>query len=125
MSLKVLYIEDEPDIRALAEMMMESLGGYTVKACADGLIALEEATDFQPDVIVLDVMMPGLSGPETLQKLRELPVTSTTPAIFMTGKSQDQDIESLLATGAIGVIQKPFDPMTVAGQIQELFNKAA
>ncbi|MDB5492274.1 MAG: response regulator receiver protein [Micavibrio sp.] len=124
MTLKILYIEDEPDIRALAEMMMQSLGGYTVKSCADGLSALEEAAGFQPDVIVLDVMMPGLSGPETLAKLRALPATASTPAIFMTGKSQAHEIESLIALGAIGVIQKPFDPMSVAAKIQELMDQA-
>lgn len=125
MSLKILYIEDEPDIRALAEMMMESLGGFTVKSCADGNIALAEAPDFAPDLIVLDVMMPGLSGPETLEKLRALPATSATPAIFMTGKSQEYEIAGLMALGAIGVIQKPLDPMSVAAKIQELVDQSA
>lgn len=123
--MKVLYIEDEPDIRALAEMMMESMGGFTVKSCADGMTALAEAPGFAPDLIVLDVMMPGLSGPETLAKLRELPVTAKTPAIFMTGKSQQSEIDSLMALGAIGIINKPFDPMTVAGKIRELADSVA
>jgi two-component system OmpR family response regulator len=125
MPLKVLYIEDEPDIRALAEMMMQSMGGFIVKSCADGITALAEAPGFAPDLIVLDVMMPGLNGPETLAKLRALPVTAKTPAIFMTGKSQQDEINSLMAAGVIGIVQKPFDPMMVAGKIQELFDSAA
>jgi two-component system OmpR family response regulator len=122
--LKILYVEDEPDIRALGTIAMESMGGFTVRVCESGLEALSAATEFGPQLIILDVMMPGMTGPETLTNLRALPTTANTPAIFMTAKSQADDVDRFKAMGAIGVIPKPFDPVSIAGEIQVLWDKS-
>lgn len=90
---KILYAEDEEDIRAIAQIALEDLGGFTVKYCANGQDALSAAQTFIPDLILLDVMMPFKDGPTTLQELRQLKDFSSIPAVFMTAKIQAQEIE--------------------------------
>jgi two-component system OmpR family response regulator len=125
MTLKVLYVEDESDIRSVGTMAMEAIGGFTVQACASGAEALAAAESFMPQLVVLDVMMPGMNGPETFKKLREIPTTATTPIIFMTAKVQPAEVKDYMSMGALGVIVKPFDPMTLASQILSLWEKKA
>ncbi|KPQ29019.1 MAG: Response regulators consisting of a CheY-like receiver domain and a winged-helix DNA-binding domain [Marinobacter excellens HL-55] len=117
---KVLYVEDDPDIRAIAELALQDVGGFEAALCSSGQQALEVAPEFGPDLILLDVMMPEMDGPETLNKLRNFPETRSTPVIFMTARIQSSEIEEYLALGAIGVIPKPFDPMTLADDIRHL-----
>ncbi|HAL38061.1 MAG TPA: hypothetical protein DCP03_08045, partial [Polaromonas sp.] len=81
---RILYVEDEPDIRAVAQMALEAVGGFVVIACASGQEALSAAPQAQADLLLLDVMMPGMDGPNTLKALRALPATAQTPVIFMT-----------------------------------------
>jgi len=114
---RILYVEDEPDIQAVARIALEAVGGFTVKICSSGGEALESAIDFAPDLLLLDVMMPGMDGPTTLQELRKLPGLEATPAIFMTAKVQPQEIAEFKSFGALDVIAKPFDPMALPGQI--------
>ena len=85
---RILYVEDEPDIRAIAQMALEAVGGFTVIACASGSEALANAPGASADLLLLDVMMPGMDGPSTLKALRELSATAQTPVIFMTAKVQ-------------------------------------
>jgi len=120
---RILLVEDQEDIQAVARIALESLGGFTVEICNDGHQALEIAPVFHPDLLLLDVMMPGMDGPATLSALRELQQTASTPAIFMTAKVQPSEIEELMQHGALGVISKPFDPMTLADQINNLVNQ--
>jgi len=119
---RILYIEDEPDIQAVAQIALESVGGFKVKLCSSGEEALENAAAFAPQLLLLDVMMPGMDGQTTLAELRKIPETSNIPAIFMTAKVQPQEIEQLLTYGAIDVIAKPFDPMTLASTIREIWS---
>ncbi|WP_018953810.1 response regulator [Thioalkalivibrio sulfidiphilus] len=119
---RILYVEDDPDIQAIARLALEKVGGFTVHVCACGEAALNEAPGFAPDLILLDVMMPGLDGPGTLKALRADPNLATIPVVFMTAKAQPQELEQLLALGAVGVIAKPFDPMTLAEQLRELWS---
>lgn len=121
---RVLYVEDDPDIRTIAAMALETLGGLVLRSCASGEEALGAAADFRPDLLLLDVMMPGLDGPTTLARLRELPATAATPVIFMTAKVQGPEVEHYRALGALGVISKPFDPLNLAAEIQALWRKA-
>lgn len=116
--MKLLYVEDEADIREIAEFALED-EGFDIIFCESGEQALEKAGTFQPDVILLDVMMPGMDGPTTLKNLRELPGLETTPVIFLTAKVQPNEIQSFIKLGAIDVIPKPFDPMTLASQIRD------
>ena len=117
---RILYVEDEPDIRAVAKIALETVGGFVLNTCNCGTQALQEAEGFKPDLLLLDVMMPGLDGPSTLAGLRKLPQTAFTPAVFMTAKVQAAEMAYYASLGAIGVIAKPFNPMTLAKELREL-----
>jgi two-component system OmpR family response regulator len=121
---RVLYVEDDADIRTIAVLALEAVGGLTVRACASGAEALEAAAAFTPDLLLLDVMMPGMDGPTTLARLREQPGTAGTPVVFMTAKVQASEIEHYKSLGALGVITKPFDPMGLATLVQDLWRNA-
>ena len=84
--------------------------------------ALSKAPEFAPEVFLLDVMMPGMSGPTTLENLRKMDVFKDTPAIFMTARAQPSEIEELKAISAIAVVVKPFDPITLGDQIMDALN---
>ena len=118
---RILYVEDEPDIRAIAQMALEAVGGFTVIACASGSEALANAPGANADLLLLDVMMPGMDGPSTLKALRELPGTAQTPVIFMTAKVQAAEVAQYRALGAMDVIHKPFDPMELSAQITRIW----
>ena len=118
---KILYVEDEPDIQAIATMALEMVGGFTVKICSSGEEALAEVESFAPDLILLDVMMPGMDGPTTLKALREKPGLKNLPIAFMTAKVQPQEIEYYKSLGALDAIAKPFDPMTLADKVSAIW----
>jgi CheY-like chemotaxis protein len=117
---KVLIVDDEDDIREVAQMSLELVGGWEVIAVSSGDVATRTAAAERPDVILLDVMMPGLDGPQTLQRLRTDPRTSDIPVIFLTAKVQTSERRLLQDLGVQGLISKPFDPMTLADQVKEL-----
>ena len=117
--MKLLYVEDEADIRTIAEIALED-EGFDIEFCESGEQALSKLADLKPDLILLDVMMPGMDGPTTLQNLRKLPGMEHTPVIFLTAKVQPKEVDSFIALGALDVIHKPFDPMTLADQIREI-----
>ena len=121
--VRVLYVEDDPDIRAVVRLTLEALGGFTVEVCSSGDEALQRAPAFQPRLILLDVMMPGMDGPTTLGKLRELPQFTATPVIFITTRVQPDEVAGYMKLGAAGVIPKPFDPMTLSNQVQEIWER--
>lgn len=118
---RILYVEDEPDIQQVASLALEVVGGFTLKACSSGREALEEIAAFAPQLLLLDVMMPDMDGPTTLARIRELPGHEATPAIFMTAKVQAQEVQAFLDMGAVAVLAKPFDPMTLAAQIKDIW----
>ncbi len=118
---RILYVEDEPDIRMVAQMALEAVGGFTVIACASGSEALAAAPTAAADLLLLDVMMPGMDGPSTLKALRDLVATANTPVIFMTAKVQATEVAQYMALGAIDVIHKPFDPMELSAQIGRIW----
>jgi CheY-like chemotaxis protein len=120
---KILYVEDEPDIQTVALMALETIGGFTVQACSSGQEAIEAAPAFAPDLVILDVMMPGIDGPATMEALRKLPATADVDIIFMTAKVQSHEVERYIEMGAVDVIAKPFDPMTLAAQVQAVWDR--
>ena len=122
---KILYIEDEADIQKIAKLALEEVGGFEVLICASGAEAVEKAPGFRPDIILLDVMMPGMDGPDTLEALHELPEVEGTPAVFLTAKAMPIEVERYKKLGALDVIPKPFDPMTLADQVKEIWNRHA
>ena len=117
---KILYVEDEPDIQAIAKIALETIGGFTVRICSSGREALETIGEFNPDCILLDVMMPGMDGHATLKALRQLPGFATTPVVFMTAKVQPREVAEFKALGALDMISKPFNPMTLASTLRQI-----
>jgi len=115
---RILYVDDEDDIREIAAMALELDDDFAVRACGSGADALSIAPEFQPALILLDVMMPQMDGPTTLVGLRANERTAHIPVVFITARTQTADVERLTELGALGVIPKPFDPMTLAEQVR-------
>ncbi len=115
---RILYVEDETDIQAVASLALEGVGGFTLCTCSSGAEAVAAVADFRPDLLLLDVMMPGMDGPATLEAIRALPGTADIPVVFMTARVQAHEVAALNALGAIDVIAKPFDPMTLAEHLR-------
>ncbi|WP_028670867.1 response regulator [Saccharospirillum impatiens] len=120
----IMHVEDDPDIRAIAELALATVGGLNITQCTSGRECLAVVEECIPDLILLDVMMPDLDGPETLRRLRTLPGMSEVPAVFMTARCQPDEISGYQALGAIGVIPKPFDPLTLADQVRQLWDQS-
>lgn len=105
----------------VARLALEDIGGFTVEACSSGSEALERAPSFRPDLILLDVMMPHPDGPTTLSALAQQPESAQVPVIFVTAKVQNHEVAHYLELGAVDVIVKPFDPMTLADQVLKIW----
>ena len=120
--LKLMYVDDEPDIREVAAFAFELDPEIELRVHSSGAAALDAlASDpWRPQVILLDVMMPDMDGPTTLDRLRDVAGLENTPAIFITARAQPQERAAFIARGAIGVIAKPFDPMTLAADIRSI-----
>lgn len=118
---RILMVEDEPDIQLVARMALEAVGGFTVAACSSGTEALGVFEFFKPDMVLLDVMMPGMDGPATLKAMRELPGGRDIPIAFMTAKVMPGEVAQFKMLGALDVIAKPFDPMTLADQVRAIW----
>ncbi len=118
---KLLYVEDDDSIAQVVVITLEELGGFTVKHCDSGAKAIDSVVAYAPQLILMDVMMPRMSGPETLEQFSQMPAARHIPVIFMTAKAQTHEQEAYRALGAIGVIVKPFDPMTLSDQIVALW----
>ena len=122
---RILLVEDEADIRMVASIALEEVGGFEVRECSSGTEALEVAPDYRPDLVLLDVMMPGLDGPATLKALRDRPDLRDVPVFFMTAKIQTHEIEEYRILGAAHVIAKPFDPMTLSDEVKAAWRALA
>ncbi len=120
---KILYVEDEVDIQEVVKMALEAVGGFDVKVCGGGESALAEAPVWGPQLILLDAMMPGMDGPTTFAKLRELDETRAVPVVFMTAKVQPHEVQGYRDLGAVDVISKPFDPMTLSDRVRAIWGR--
>lgn len=118
---KIMCIDDEEDILDVLKLALETVGGFEVHICPVSKNAVAEAEAFKPDLILLDVMMPEMDGPATLKHLQAHPEISKIPVIFMTARVQQSEVNEYLALGVAGVIAKPFDPMSLPGQITKLW----
>lgn len=119
---KILYAEDDQDVRKIAAMAIQRLGGFELELCADGHEAIRAAPRVGADLIVLDVMMPGLDGLATVRRLRTMPETAQTPVVFMTARIQPSEVEFYRKLGVINVIGKPFDPVALPGILREIWS---
>lgn len=108
---RIMCVEDDGDIRTILNFSLGRVGGYEVQLCSGGQEALDQVETFQPQLVLLDVMMPVLDGPQTLLRLREMACMKGVPVVFLTAKAMQGEIEELLQHGATGIIVKPFDPM--------------
>lgn len=123
-SLTILYADDDDDIRTIVQMSLSLDPDIDLHVGKDGAAALGLIGEgLRPHAILLDVMMPGMTGPEILAALRMIPDVAATPVIFMTARTRQADLASYLALGATGVILKPFDPMTLACEVRGLLRR--
>ena len=115
---RVMCVEDDPDIRMILDFSLGRMGGFSLCLCESGMQALERVPEFKPQLVLLDVMMPEMSGPETLVKLREMSDIQGVPIVFLTAKAMQDEVEALLEHGATGIIVKPFDPVALPQNIR-------
>jgi CheY-like chemotaxis protein/HPt (histidine-containing phosphotransfer) domain-containing protein len=123
--VRVLHVDDEADIREVIEISLGLDPNFVVRSCESGPEGLEVAARWQPDVILLDVMMPIMDGPTTLLALRDNPETADVPVIFMTARAQARELDRFRSLGAVGVIAKPFDPMALAASVRNYLQPPA
>lgn len=121
---RILHVEDDPSIQAVAKVALEAVGGFTVLSCNCGQDALDQVQGFAPDFILLDVMMPGMDGPQTLEQLGKMVDITQIPVAFMTAKVQPNEIAHYRSLGARDVIIKPFDPMQLSTQIRSIWSQS-
>jgi two-component system OmpR family response regulator len=124
MSSRLLLVDDDDAIRTIASISLERIGGWTVISASSGQAALEAAQDDGPfDAVLMDVMMPDLDGSTTLKRMRDGVLTLQVPIVFLTAKVGNAERERLLLLGANGVIAKPFDPMTLPDELQQILDR--
>lgn len=114
---EILYVDDEPDIREIVQMALGLVPTLSVSTADSGTRALQSMQEHKPDLVLLDVMMPNMDGPTTLQQMRSQPELQAIPVIFMTAKAMPQEVARFRALGAAAVIAKPFDPMTLGEHV--------
>ncbi len=117
----IMCVDDEEDILQVTRLSLETVGGYHVTPCKGGAGALEMARRIRPNLILLDVMMPGMDGPSTFRVLQTDPEVAAIPVVFMTAKVQSSEVANYIKLGAVGVVPKPFDPMTLPKQVEALW----
>lgn len=122
--MKILLVDDEADIRKIAKLSLEAVGKHQTVMAATASEGLALAVSEQPDLIILDVMMPEMDGVTALAALRSNPVTARIPVIFMTAKVQRFETNEYMGLGAVGVICKPFEPMSLPAEIQRILDGA-
>lgn len=122
---RILHVDDDEDIRTIVQLALEVVGEFEILQCADGPSAIAAAPGFDPQLLLLDVMMPGMSGQQVREAIAAIPELSDVPAIFVTAKAEDEFSAQLVEAGAMAVITKPFDPMELAEQISDAWNRAS
>lgn len=120
---RVLHVDDDEDIRVLTRATLEIVGGFAVEQCATGYEAIDQATVFKPDLILLDVMMPGIDGEQTFLRLRDIESLDHVPIVFATAKVHAESIVKLHAIGAAGVVSKPFDPIVLPNTLRAIWER--
>ncbi|MAN51579.1 MULTISPECIES: response regulator [unclassified Marinimicrobium] len=121
---KVMYVEDDSDIREIATLALRDLGGLDVLVCESGQAALANVDAFEPQLLLLDVMMPEMDGPETLEALRRQgSISSETAVAFMTAKVHPEELDRYRSLGVNDVVRKPFDPMILADDVRAIWDR--
>ncbi len=120
---RILYVEDDLDIQTVTKFALEEIGGYKVELAASGPEAIKNAPNFRPHLILLDVMMPGMDGMTTLDEMRRLPGFAGLPIVFITAKAQAHEVQNYRELGAVDVIIKPYDPLTLCQEIEDIWER--
>lgn len=124
MTLKrILHVDDDEDIQVIVQLALEVVGDFELLQFADGHAAIKAVAGFSPDLLLLDVMMPGMSGNEVWKSITDDPSIEPIPVIFITAKAEDNFSKGLVADGALAVITKPFDPMKIADEISAIWEE--
>lgn len=118
---RIMCVDDNPDIQRVVKIALERLGGFSLKICSSGEEALREAEGFAPEIIILDVMMPGMDGIATLSSLRQNTRLADIPVIFLSAKVQPAEVSHYKSLGALDVISKPFNAATLADQVRAIW----
>lgn len=122
---KILLVDDEPDIHEVAKMSLEIVGGFEIETCNSGKEAISRVGDISPDLILMDVMMPEMNGPDAFSEMQNNGSVDDIPVVFMTAKVQPDEVNSYKEMGAAEVIAKPFDPMTLADRVRAIWDSVA
>ena len=120
---RILYVEDDQDIQTVTRFALEEVGGFQVEVASSGPEAIKTAPNFRPQLILLDVMMPGMDGTTTFKELRRLPGVVGVPMIFITAKAQAHEVAKYRELGAQDVIVKPYDPLTLSSEVQRIWDR--
>ncbi|GHF36335.1 response regulator [Seohaeicola zhoushanensis] len=118
---RILHADDDPDIREIVQMSLDFFGDFELLQFPDGASAFEAFQDFKPQLLLLDYMMPGMTGPELWQNIAKVEGYDRIPAIFLTAKAEASVSEVLMLKGAAAVILKPFTPDTLVKEIQSIW----
>ncbi|HEX4942845.1 MAG TPA: response regulator [Usitatibacteraceae bacterium] len=116
---RILHVDDQPDIRGIVKLALGKIGGFSVCSCSSGQEALAAATEFDPELLLIDMSMPGMDGMDLLLRMREAGIH--VPAIFFTARINPAELERYRAAGAIGTVSKPFDPLKLGRQITQIW----
>ena len=118
---RIMLVEDDPDIQTVTSLALGSFGGFDVRICGSAQEAVDSAEQFRPDLILLDVMMPGMDGVDALMALRGIPATAAVPVVFLTARVQPHEVERYRELGSLAVIPKPFEPTALAATIRAIW----
>ena len=119
-TIRLLHVEDDLDILEIAAMSIEMAGGFELLQCENAADALRLAPEFKPDAMLFDMMLPRMSGVQLMDSIRLVPGFADTPIIFMTARAQPHERRELIEKGAMDVIVKPFDPVSLGEQIKTI-----
>lgn len=121
-TIKILIAEDEPDIRELLVFTLGQFGGFDVVSTTNGAEAVEKAAETKPDLILLDVRMPRMTGYEACKVLKENKETAEIPVVFLSAKGQEAEVQTGMEVGAIAYILKPFAPDELVSQVRKILD---
>ncbi len=120
---RICYVEDDEDIQRIVRMSLERVGKMTVEVVGDPTKAIEAMTQFRPDLVMLDWMMPAMDGPALFRQMQLRPDTKALPVVFITAKAAQRDLDELMKMGAVGTISKPFNPKDLPDQLRAIWAK--
>jgi two-component system OmpR family response regulator len=121
---RIMYVDDDPDLQDIVRLGLETRAGFTVTCCDSGNQALEEIRTFKPDLVILDMVLPGMSGLQLLERMRELRGVPWIPVIFLTSKIRPDQVEEYKELGVIGVINKPLNPLELRHQVRDIWERS-